>query len=135
MGVSLSKGGNVNLSRTTPGLQKLMVGLGWDVRSTVGAEFDLDASAFLLTESGASRFTVRNDGDFVFYNQTKSPCGAVEYGGDNRTGAGEGDDETIRIDLARMPHDVVKVAIAVTIYDGAARRQNFGMVAGAFIRV
>ena len=135
MGVTLSKGGNVNLSRSAPGLRKLLVGLGWDARTTVGTEFDLDASVFLLTEHGAGRFQVRGDTDMVFYNNPQSPCGAVVHGGDNRTGAGDGDDEVVRIDLSRVPADIVKISAAVSIYEGEQRRQNFGMVNSAYIRV
>jgi tellurium resistance protein TerD len=121
----------MSLSKEAPGLKAIMVGLGWDVRATDGADFDLDASAFLLTESGK----VRNDGDFIFYNQLRSPDGSVEHTGDNRTGAGEGDDEAININLASVPPEIQKIAIAVTIHDSETRRQNFGMVSNAFMRV
>ncbi|KPF85605.1 chemical-damaging agent resistance protein C [alpha proteobacterium AAP38] len=131
MAINLSKGGNISLSKEEPGLRKILVGLGWDERSTDGAGFDLDASAFLLAGSGK----VRSDADFIFYNQLKSPCGAVEHTGDNKTGAGEGDDESLRVDLARVPESVVKIPVAVTIHDAQARRQNFGMIQSAFIRV
>jgi tellurium resistance protein TerD len=131
MAINLSKGGNISLSKEEPGLRKILVGLGWDERSTDGAGFDLDASAFLLAGSGK----VRSDADFIFYNQLKSPCGAVEHTGDNKTGAGEGDDESLRVDLARVPEAVVKIPVAVTIHDAQARRQNFGMIQSAFIRV
>ena len=134
MGISLTKGANVNLSRTVPGLKSLSVGLGWDLRATAGDAFDLDASAFLLTEHG-DQFRVRNDSDFVFYNNLTSSCGSVRHLGDNLTGVGEGDDEVIQIDLARVPGDVVRIRICVTINDAEARRQNFGMVNSAFIRV
>jgi tellurium resistance protein TerD len=107
------------------------VGLGWNARSTSGDAFDLDASAFLLAASGK----VRSDADFIFYNQSKSADGAVEHTGDNRTGDGEGDDEVVMVDLSRVAADVAKIAITVTIHDAAARRQNFGMVSSAFIRV
>lgn len=131
MAISLSKGGNVSLSKTAPGLTKIIVGLGWDTRSTDGAAFDLDASAFLLKTDGK----VRSDGDFVFYNQTKSPDGSVEHTGDNTTGAGDGDDETIKVNLAAVPPEIDKIAISVTIHDAEARKQNFGMVSQAFVRV
>ena len=91
MAISLNKGGNLSLSKTDPGLKKLLIGLGWDERATSGAEFDLDASVFLLTTSGK----VRGDHDFIFYNQLKSADGAVEHTGDNRSGAGDGDDEAV----------------------------------------
>ena len=130
MAISLQKGGNVSLSKEAPGMQKMLIGLGWDVRATDGADFDLDGSAFLLSASGK----VRSDADFVFYNQSKPDNGAVEHTGDNRTGAGDGDDEAIIINLPAVPADVEKIAITVTIHDADARRQNFGQVSSAFIR-
>jgi tellurium resistance protein TerD len=130
MAISLQKGGNVNLSKEAPGLTKMMVGLGWDVRATDGSAFDLDGVVFMLNQSGK----VRGDGDFIFYNNLKSPDGSVTHSGDNRTGAGEGDDETVTIDLTRVPADVDKIVVAVTIHDAEARRQNFGMVGKAFVR-
>jgi len=131
MSVSLSKGGNVSLSKEEPGLEKVLIGLGWDTRSTDGTDFDLDASAFLL--AGGDR--VRGDGDFIFYNNLRSTDGSVEHTGDNRTGEGDGDDEALKVDLTRVPAEVQKIAVAVTIHDGEARRQSFGMVSNAFIRV
>lgn len=131
MAVSLGKGGNVSLSKEDPGLTKILIGLGWDTRSTDGTDFDLDASAFLLTASDK----VRGDTDFIFYNLLKSADGSVEHTGDNRTGEGDGDDEAIKVDLSRVPAEIQKVSIAVTIHDAEARRQNFGMVANAFIRI
>ncbi len=131
MGVSLSKGGNVSLSKTDPGLKQVLIGLGWEARSTDGVDFDLDASAFLLTESGK----VRGDNDFIFYNNLRSVDGSVEHTGDNRTGAGEGDDEALKIDLDKVPADITKIVFTVTIHDADARKQNFGMVADAFIRI
>jgi tellurium resistance protein TerD len=130
-GVSLSKGGNVSLSKESPGLTKIRIGLGWDIRSTDGKEFDLDSSAFLLTATGK----VRNDQDFIFYNQLKSTDGAVEHTGDNRTGVGDGDDEVIRVNLVALSPDIQKIAVTVTIHDAESRRQNFGMVGNAFIRI
>ena len=130
MAISLQKGGNVSLSKEAPSMSKMIIGLGWDVRATDGADFDLDGSAFLLNESGK----VRSDADFIFYNQSKSADGSVEHTGDNRTGEGEGDDEQIIIDLGKVPADVQKIAISVTIHDAEARGQNFGMVSSAFIR-
>lgn len=130
MAISLQKGGNVNLSKEAPGLSKMVVGLGWDLRTTDGAAFDLDGAAFLLNSSGK----VRADGDMVFYNNLKSADGSVIHSGDNLTGAGEGDDETISIDLSKVPADVDKVAVCVTIHDAEARGQNFGQVAKAFVR-
>ena len=130
MAISLQKGGNVNLSKEAPNLKKIIVGLGWDPRSTDGATFDLDGSAFLLKNDGK----VRGDSDFIFYNNLKSTDGSVVHTGDNTTGEGEGDDERIEIDLSRVPADIDRVSITVTIHDADARRQNFGMVSKAFIR-
>ncbi len=131
MAISLQKGGNVSLSKTAPGLNQITIGLGWDVRVTDGAAFDLDASAFLLTEAGK----VRSTADFIFYNQLKSQCGSVEHTGDNLTGEGEGDDETINVALNSVPADVAKISIVVTIHDAESRGQNFGQVSSAFVRV
>jgi tellurium resistance protein TerD len=131
MSISLSKGGNLSLSKTDPSLTKILIGLGWDERATDGTEFDLDASAFLLAGTGKAR----SDADFIFYNQLKSVDGAVEHTGDNRSGQGDGDDEAVRIDLTRLSADIDKVAITVTIHDAENRRQNFGQVTNAFIRV
>ncbi|WP_019519305.1 TerD family protein [Faucicola boevrei] len=131
MAISLSKGGNLSLTKTDPNLNKLLIGLGWDERATSGAEFDLDASVFLLAGNGR----VRGDHDFIFYNQLKSDNGAVEHTGDNRTGQGDGDDEVIKVNLSLVPADVDKIMLTVTIHDAQARNQNFGQVANAFIRV
>ena len=131
MALSLSKGGNLSLTKEAPGMTKVLVGLGWDARSTDGQDFDLDASAFLLMADGK----VRADSDFIFYNQLKSTDGSVEHTGDNRTGEGDGDDEAIKIDLSKVPADVDKIAITVTIHEADARRQNFGQVRNAFIRL
>ncbi len=131
MSISLNKGGNLSLSKEAPGLTKILVGLGWDTRSTDGQAFDLDASAFLLKEGDK----VRSDADFIFYNQLKSPDGSVEHTGDNTTGEGEGDDEVVKVDLSRVPAEVQKISVAVTIHDADARKQNFGMVTNAFIRI
>jgi len=130
MAISLQKGGNVNLSKEAPNLKKIIIGLGWDPRSTDGATFDLDGSAFLLKNDGK----VRGDSDFIFYNNLKSTDGSVVHTGDNQTGEGEGDDERIEIDLTRVPADIERISITVTIHDADARRQNFGMVSKAFIR-
>lgn len=131
MAISLQKGGNVSLTKSAPSLKKILVGLGWEARSTNGTDFDLDASAFLTTGTGK----VRSDSDFIFYNQLKSPCGSVEHTGDNRTGLGDGDDESVRIILDQVPSEVAKIIICVTIHDAQARKQNFGQVADAFIRI
>ncbi|KAB8037360.1 TerD family protein [Janthinobacterium aquaticum] len=130
MAISLQKGGNVNLSKEAPNLKKIIIGLGWDPRSTDGATFDLDGSAFLLKADGK----VRGDSDFIFYNNLKSTDGSIVHTGDNQTGEGEGDDERIEIDLSRVPTDIERISITVTIHDADARRQNFGMVSKAFIR-
>ncbi|MGD9731829.1 MAG: TerD family protein [Desulfamplus sp.] len=134
MTVSLSKGGRISLSKEAPGLSKIYIGLGWDCRTTDGAPFDLDTSVFLLNASGK----VRNDGDFVFYGNLKAVDGAVEHLGDNLTGAGEGDDEVIKVsftDLDAKAPDVEKLALVVTIHEAETRKQNFGQVNNAFIRV
>ncbi|MCG8707272.1 TerD family protein [Brenneria sp. 4F2] len=131
MGVSLSKGGNVSLSKEAPTMKNMLVGLGWDARSTDGQDFDLDASAFLLNNSGK----VRGDTDFIFYNNLKSTDGSVMHTGDNRTGEGDGDDEALKIKLDQIPADVDKIVFVVTIHDATTRRQSFGQVAGAFIRL
>ncbi|WP_250281145.1 TerD family protein [Frankia sp. CiP1_Cm_nod2] len=131
MGVSLSKGGNVSLTKEAPGLTSIVVGLGWDVRSTTGADFDLDASAIALGSNGK----VLSDSHFVFFNNLKSPDGAIEHQGDNLTGEGEGDDEAINVSLAGLPVEVDKVVFPVSIYDADTRQQNFGQVRNAFIRI
>ncbi|GAA4019233.1 TerD family protein [Deinococcus rubellus] len=131
MPITLAKGGNLSLSKEDPNLTQAILGLGWDVRSTDGQDFDLDASAFLLNASGK----VRADSDFIFYNQMRSTDGSVQHTGDNRTGAGEGDDEQIKIDLSKVPADIQTVSFTVTIHDAEARRQSFGQVRNAFIRL
>jgi tellurium resistance protein TerD len=131
MGVSLQKGGNVSLDKAAPGMTKILIGLGWDERATDGAEFDLDASLFLLNSQGKAR----GDNDFIFYNKLTSDCGSVVHQGDNRTGEGDGDDEAIKIDLSKVPAEVNKVSVTVTIHDAQSRNQNFGQVANAFMRV
>ncbi|WP_339485633.1 TerD family protein [Pseudomonas sp. EL_65y_Pfl2_R95] len=131
MALTLQKGGNLSLTKTDASLTKLLIGLGWDPRATDGADFDLDASAFLLGANGK----VRSDADFIFYNQLKSQDGSVEHTGDNRTGAGDGDDEVLKVDLNAVAADVDKIAFVVTIHDAETRKQNFGQVGGSFIRV
>lgn len=131
MAISLTKGGNVNLSKEAPNLTNMAVGLGWNPRATDGQAFDLDAVAFLVNESGK----VRADADFIFFNNLKSSDGAVEHTGDNRTGEGDGDDEVIKVDLTKVPADVSKVVFCAVIYEGQARNQNFGQVANAYIRI
>ncbi len=131
MSVSLSKGGNVSLSKSDPSMKNVLVGLGWDVRTTDGQDFDLDASAFLLSETGK----VRSDSDFIFYNNLKSADGSVTHTGDNRTGEGDGDDESLIVKLDMIPANVAKIVFVVTIHDARMRRQSFGQVSGAFIRL
>ncbi|MEV0373813.1 TerD family protein [Streptomyces sp. NPDC050636] len=131
MGVSLAKGGNVSLSKEAPGLTAVTVGLGWDVRTTTGADYDLDASALLCTEAGK----VASDRHFVFYNNLTSPDGSVEHTGDNLTGEGEGDDEAINVNLAGVPAEIAKIVFPVSIHDAETRGQSFGQVRNAFIRV
>ena len=131
MAISLSKGGNVSLTKSAPGLTNILIGLGWDARATDGAGFDLDASGFMLTTEGK----VRSDADFIFFNQPASADGSVKHLGVNTTGAGDGDDEQITVDLTKVPADVDKIAIAVTIHDAEVRKQSFGMVSQAFVRV
>lgn len=131
MAISLTKGGNVNLSKEAPSLTNMTVGLGWNPRATDGQAFDLDAVAFLVNDAGK----VRADSDFIFFNNLKSSDGAVEHAGDNRTGEGDGDDETIKVDLTRLPADVSKVIFCAVIYDGQNRKQNFGQVSNAYIRI
>jgi tellurium resistance protein TerD len=130
MAISLQKGGNVNLSKEAPNLTTIVIGLGWDPRSSDGAAFDLDGSAFLLKTDGKAR----SDSDFIFYNNLKSADGSVVHAGDNRDGGGDGDDEKITINLKSVPPDIDKIAISVTIHEADARRQNFGQVAKAYIR-
>jgi tellurium resistance protein TerD len=131
MGVSLSKGGNVSLTKEAPGMTKAVIGLGWDANSFTGSEFDLDAQAIMVGANGK----VPNDGFFVFFNQLKSPEGSVEHTGDNRTGEGDGDDEKINVDLSLVPAEIEKIVFTVAIYDADTRKQSFGQVRNGFIRV
>ena len=129
--LTLSKGGNLSLSKADPGLRRAIIGLGWNPRTTTGAPFDLDASALLLGDNGK----VRSQDDFVFYNQLSSKDGSVTHQGDNRTGEGEGDDEQILIDLDLVGPDVKRVVIAVSIDQADSRGQTFGQVRDAYCRV
>ncbi len=131
MAISLTKGGNVSLTKEAPGIKNVTLGLGWNPRATDGAAFDLDAIGFLL----GSNEKVRLDSDFIFFNNKKSADGSVVHTGDNLTGAGDGDDETLTVDLDKVPADVQKIVFAVTIYQAAERGQNFGQVSQAYIRV
>jgi tellurium resistance protein TerD len=131
MAVSLAKGGNVSLSKAAPGLKTVRVGLGWDTRVTDGSAFDLDASVFVLDSSGK----VRSDSDFIFYNNLSGANGAVVHQGDNLTGEGDGDDEVVVVSLGQLGAEITKLCFAVTIDKADERRQNFGMVSNAFVRV
>lgn len=132
MSVNLSKGQKVSLTKGNPGLKNVVVGLGWDVNAfDSGADFDLDASAFLLSANGKTA----DSKDFVFYGNLQHPSGAVIHTGDNLTGEGEGDDESIKVDLSKIPENIMKIAFTATIYDADARRQTFGQVNNAYIRI
>jgi tellurium resistance protein TerD len=131
MSVALTKGGNVSLSKSAPNLTSIAVGLGWDARSTTGADFDLDASALLTGANGR----VLSDEHFVFFNNLRSPDGSVEHTGDNLTGEGEGDDETINVELPLVPTQVEKIVFTVSIYEAEQRGQAFGQVTNAYIRI
>ncbi len=132
MAISLFKGQKVDLTKGNPGLSRILVGLGWDVNKyDGGASFDLDAAAFVLGSNGK----VLSDSDFVFYNNLKHSSGAVQHMGDNLTGAGDGDDEQIKIDLSKIPSNVEKIAFTVTIHEAEERKQNFGQVSNAYIRI
>jgi len=132
MAVSLTKGQKVDLTKGNPNLKKVLVGLGWDTNKYDGGyDFDLDAAAFLIGESGK----VHSDLDFIFYNNLKGGNGSVEHMGDNLTGEGEGDDEQVKVDLAKVPANIHKIAFTVTIHEADQRGQNFGQVSNAFIRI
>ena len=132
MAINLSKGQKVDLTKGNPGLKKIMVGLGWDVNAyDSGADFDLDAAAFMAGDNGKCP----TEKEFIFYGNLEHPSGALKHMGDNLTGEGEGDDEQIQVDLTKIPENVTKVAFTVTIYDADGRRQNFGQVSNAFIRI
>ena len=132
MAISLFKGQKVDLTKTNPGLTRILAGLGWDVNKYDGqSPFDLDVAVFVLGSNGK----VTSDSDFVFYNNLTHPSGAIQHLGDNRTGLGDGDDEQIRVDLSKIPANVDKIAFTVTIHDAEQRRQNFGQVSNAFIHI
>ena len=131
MGVSLTKGGNVSLTKHAPGLTAVLIALGWDARTTSGQDFDLDASALMINAGGK----IVSDAHFVFFNNLTSPDGSVQHTGDNLTGEGEGDDESIKVNLAAVPPEVDKVVFPVSIYEAAAQSQSFGQVRNAYIRV
>lgn len=132
MAISLKKGQKVDLTKTNPGLSKILIGLGWDTNKyDGGSAFDLDAAAFLLGDDGKAK----SEKDFIFYGNLKHTSESVEHLGDNLTGEGDGDDEQIKIDLSKVPEDISKIDFTVTIYDADTRNQNFGQVSNAFIRV
>lgn len=132
MAISLKKGQKVDLTKTNPGLSKILIGLGWDTNKyDGGSAFDLDAAAFMLGEDGKAK----SEADFIFYGNLKHASESVEHLGDNLTGEGDGDDEQIKIDLSKVPADVAKIDFTVTIYDADTRNQNFGQVSNAFIRI
>jgi tellurium resistance protein TerD len=132
MSINLSKGQRIDLTKTNPGLTRVVVGLGWDTNKySGGGDFDLDASAFLLHQDGKAK----TEGDFVFYNNLKAYDGAVIHTGDNRTGEGDGDDEQIIVDFSKIPAHISRIGITVTIYEGESRSQNFGQISSAFVRV
>ena len=132
MPINLSKGQKVDLTKTNPGLKNVIVGLGWDVNAfDSGADFDLDAAAFMVDAGGKCP----TDKDFIFYGNLVHPSESVAHMGDNLTGEGDGDDEQIKIDLSKVPAEITKIAFTVTIYEAEARRQNFGQVSNAFVRI
>lgn len=131
MAISLEKGGRINLEKEAPGLTNLHVGLGWDTRVTDGTDFDLDASLLMVNAEGKAL----NEKSFIFYNNRRSDCGSIEHMGDNLTGAGEGDDEVIKINLPTIPASCERIVVAVTIHEAESRSQNFGQVENAFIRI
>ena len=132
MAINLSKGQKVDLTKTNPGLKQIVCGLGWDVnRYDGGHDFDLDASVFMTNAQGK----VQSEGDMIYYNNKKHSSGSVEHLGDNRTGAGDGDDEQIMIDLSKVPANIEKIDFTVTIYEADVRHQNFGQIENAYIRI
>ncbi len=132
MPINLQKGQKVSLTKGNPGLNHVVIGLGWDINQyDTGGDFDLDAAAYLLTDTGR----VSRQEDFVFYGNLTHPSGAIQHMGDNTTGAGEGDDEQIKMNLSLMPDHIARIAFTATIYDAESRRQNFGQINNAFIRI
>jgi len=132
MTINLSKGQKIDLTKSNPSLKRAVIGLGWDTNKySGGGDFDLDASAFLVGSNGKTN----NDLDFIFYNNLEHSTGAVIHTGDNRTGEGDGDDEKLIVEFAKIPSDIDKIAITVTIYDAIDRAQNFGQISNAFVRV
>lgn len=131
MAVSLTKGSNLSLSKSDLAMKKILIGLGWNTRPTDGSDFDLDTSVFMLTEHGK----VRGDDDFIFYGNLESRCKSLRHMGHNRSGVDQGDDEALLVELEKVPADIHRLAITVTIHDADVRKQNFGQVEDAFIRI
>ena len=132
MPVNLQKGQKVSLTKDNPGLNNVIVGIGWDINNfDTGGDFDLDSAAFMLTDAGR----VSNQDDFIFFGNLTHPSGSVRHLGDNLTGAGDGDDEQIKIELSKVPANISRIAFTVTIYDAEQRRQNFGQVSNAYVRI
>ena len=132
MPISLQKGQKVSLTKGNPGLQNVVIGVGWDINQyDTGGAFDLDSAAYMLGGNGK----ITRQEDFVFFGNLTHPSGAVQHMGDNLTGEGEGDDEQIRLDLAKIPENIERIAFTVTIYDAETRGQNFGQVSNAFVRI
>ncbi len=132
MAVNLTKGGRLNLSKENPGLSKVVVGLGWDVKRYDGdADFDLDAQCFMLGSDGKCQ----SEDDFIYFNHLKHSTGSVELSGDNRTGGGAGDDEQVFVELTKVPENISTIRFAVTIYDAESKRQNFGQVDNAYVHI
>ncbi|PSL34354.1 tellurium resistance protein TerD [Planomicrobium soli] len=132
MGINLSKGQKVDLTKSNPGLSNVIVGLGWDTNKYDGGQdFDLDSSIFLLGANGKCS----SEKDFVFYNNTVGAGGAVEHTGDNKTGEGEGDDEQVKVNLSSVPSSIERVTFAITIHDAESRGQNFGQVSNSYVRI
>lgn len=132
MAISLQKGQKVDLTKSNPGLTKIVIGLGWDVNKYDGGkDFDLDASVFMLNPEGK----VTDEKNFVFFNNPTSPDGSVTHTGDNRSGAGDGDDEQIKVDLATVSSGIAKITFGITIHEAKERNQNFGQVSNAYVRV
>ena len=132
MPINLTKGQKVDLTKGNAGLDSILVGLGWDTNKYDGGhEFDLDVSVFMTGDNGK----VENETNFVFYNNPQDGAGSVIYSGDNRTGEGEGDDESVKVTLSKVPANVQKISFTVTIHEADARGQNFGQVSNAYIRI
>lgn len=132
MAINLQKGQKIDLTKSNPGLAKVLIGLGWDTNKYDGGkEFDLDASAFCLNSTGKAA----SEKDFIFFNNIQNANGSIVHTGDNRTGEGEGDDEQLRVELAAIPAEIDKVSFCITIHEAVERNQNFGQVSNAFVRI